>query len=90
MTTGAGLALQPMRHAVAARIQAARERLVSPSRLHQASLFDRRAGRDGSARQAVVARLDAALAHRAQSLGGPHSQLARTRLIAVWPFEGQS
>ena len=90
VTTAAGLALQPMRDAVTTRIQTARERLVSPPRLHQASLFDRRAGRDGSARQAVVARLDAALAHRAQSLGGPHSQLARTRLIAVWPFEGQS
>ena len=81
--------LQPMREAVATRIRLARARLVAPPRLHQASLFDRRAEREAGARQAVVARLDAALAHRTESLRGSHSPLARARLVAVWPLKEQ-
>jgi len=82
--------LQPLREAVAARIQAARERLVSPPRPHQASLFDRRAEREAGARQTVVASLDAALAHRATTICDPQPHSPRARLIAVWPIEGQS
>lgn len=82
--------LQPLREAVAARIQAARERLVSQPRMHQASLFDRRTERDAGARQAVVASLDAALAHRAATIRAPQPHSSRARLIAMWPIEGQS
>ena len=79
-----------LQDAVAARIHAARERLVSLPRLHQASLFDRRAEREAGLRQTVVASLDAALAHRAATIRDPQPHSARARLIAVWPIEGQS
>jgi superfamily II DNA or RNA helicase len=89
ITTDAELALQPLRLAVAARIQAARKRLASPPRRHQASLFARRAARAPGARLAIIARIDAALAHRAASLVATPSS-APPRLVALWPITGPS
>lgn len=78
--------LRPMRDAVRARIDAARRRLSSPPRPHQAALFDRRAERAASTRREVAAHVDAVLARRAAALDLDHLPSSRPRLVAVWPL----
>lgn len=69
-----------------ARIAAARRELAAQPTLHQASLFDRRAERDLRSRREAIARLDAALARRGQSLAVDAALSVQSRLIAIWPF----
>lgn len=76
-------------HHALARIALARNRLTEQSPLLQASLFDRRAERAARSRREVIARLDDALARRAQSLGAA-ARPSHSRLIAFWPHPRQS
>lgn len=86
---GAGAARQASWHFPLARIALARNRLAAQPPLLQASLFDRRAERAAYSRREVLARIDEALARRAQSLGAVDERSSHARLIAFWPHAPQ-